>query len=71
MFQRDLNILAEPTSSRNSKIKSLEKILAAPVYDAKDLLLKSMLKLLSDPVEKCREYSIQIIKRYQNLIQYD
>ncbi|KAJ3331441.1 HEAT repeat-containing protein 2 [Blyttiomyces sp. JEL0837] len=79
-LQRDLNILSEPTSDRNSKRRALERIQRetidrgktglAPVLATEILrdLLKPLLRCVSDPIEKCRELSIRILAGFTPLV---
>jgi hypothetical protein len=72
-LQRDINILAEPTSDRLSKRRALEKIQRETLGRASrgldprlatallSNLCKPLLKCFSDPVEKCRELAIATI----------
>ncbi|KAI8893080.1 armadillo-type protein [Globomyces pollinis-pini] len=66
LLQRELNILSEPTSDRTSKKRALEKIYKEtsqknPQLDSNSII-KHLLKSLKDPIEKCRELSINIIE---------
>ena len=76
-FQREINILGEPTSDRSSKKQALERIYkelknpsldSAQVLDMFHSMSKHILKMFVDPIEKCRELSIKIIARYILLI---
>eukprot|EP00842_Homolaphlyctis_polyrhiza_P006434 jgi/Hompol1/6792/HPOL_002333-RA len=69
-IQRDINVLAEQTSDRMSKRKSLERIQKEALGSSSDAfvascifasLSKPLLRAFSDPVEKCRELSISIV----------
>ncbi|KAI8904408.1 armadillo-type protein [Gorgonomyces haynaldii] len=69
VIQRDLNILGEPTSDRIAKRRALEHIQKeiTKIQDLSPLLSqvgKTVLKSLSDPVEKCRELSIAILQHF-------
>ena len=68
-LQRDVNCLSD--ESRSTRRRALERLrretvahsppLPAPTLQALlELLLKPLLKLFSDPVEKCRELAIAI-----------
>lgn len=72
-LQREVNILQEATSDRNSKKQALIKILkeiSNPLLEPSQILIlygaisKHILLLLQDPIEKCRELSVSIISWY-------
>ena len=69
--QRDINILSEATSDRLAKKRALEKIQkelksetdALVATETFKLVVRPLLKCLSDPVEKCRELAVTIIEK--------
>ena len=73
-----MNVLSEATSDRTAKRRSLERIqaelLGGKATDPHVLellfasVLKPILKVLGDPVEKCRELSISIICGFAKLV---
>jgi dynein assembly factor 5 len=72
-LQREINILAEPTSDRNSKKQALDKILKEvknPKLDQGELILlfqsisRHVGLCFADSVEKCRELAVGIISWY-------
>ncbi|KAI8927803.1 armadillo-type protein [Entophlyctis helioformis] len=87
-IQRDINVLGETTSDRMSKRRSLERIQREtlnargpaasldPRVQSKVFasILRTILRAVSDPVEKCRELSIAIIagftKRVDSIIPF-
>jgi dynein assembly factor 5 len=68
-LQREINILGEPTSDRNAKRQALQKLVAEAknTTDAEKSLLffqqvsQHVLKTVADPVEKCRELSVDVL----------
>jgi dynein assembly factor 5 len=65
---REINILTEPTSDRSSKKGALDKILNySKKLSQEELtiqapqLMKPLLRSVVDPIEKCREISMDAI----------
>jgi dynein assembly factor 5 len=72
-LQREINILGEPTSDRNSKKTALQKIYqevtnknidGQQVLSIFQVVSKHVLKTIMDPIEKCRELSVNILARF-------
>ncbi|KAJ3315566.1 HEAT repeat-containing protein 2 [Boothiomyces sp. JEL0838] len=61
MLEREINIISEPSSDRNSKRVALNAILNSKAVNSQ--IIKAVAKTLVDPVEKCREISINIVNQ--------
>ncbi|KAJ3256957.1 HEAT repeat-containing protein 2 [Boothiomyces macroporosus] len=61
MLEREINIISEPSSDRNSKRVALNAILNSKAVNSQ--IIKAVTKTLVDPVEKCREISINIVNQ--------
>ncbi|KAJ3268168.1 HEAT repeat-containing protein 2 [Terramyces sp. JEL0728] len=61
MLEREVNIISEPSSDRNSKRQALNSILNSKTINSP--IVKAVAKTISDPIEKCREISISIVNQ--------
>ncbi|KAI8999439.1 armadillo-type protein [Gaertneriomyces semiglobifer] len=80
LLQRDLNILSESSSDRNSKRRALEKVKKETIANSAlkvdhvrmrlvfTSLCKILVRLLGDNVEKCRELSAEILMGFTDYV---